>query len=295
MDGQLHSRRVRDDSKSGTTEATRELRDVAARVRDMDNLGVAHQVLFPTVLLNELTERADLDVAMCSSYNRWVAARCAESGGRMRFVAVLPYSSMHDAVEELVRAKHAGAIGVFKRGVECARSASDPYFFPVYEKAAELDLPLCIHTSLPWAAIDAHVSRVRPVFSLGIGGFTVLQAFFAMLTDHVPETFPRLRIGFIEAGSSWLPYLLDAMQYRGERKALFEDKRLFVTCEAAEDLGYILSQVGDEALFVGTDYSHGDRASVMYAHQKIHEHAGVSDKSAEKITSTNALDFYHFD
>ena len=84
MDGKLASRRIRDDSRSGTTTETRELKDVAARVRDMDNLGVETQVIYPTVLLNEMTRRPELDVAMCASYNKWLYDRCDESGGRMR-------------------------------------------------------------------------------------------------------------------------------------------------------------------------------------------------------------------
>jgi hypothetical protein len=68
---------------------------------------------------------------------------------------------------------------------------------------------------------------------------------------------------------------------------------MFISCEAGEDLGYVLGQAGDESFFVGTDYTHGDRASVMNAHKMIAERGDVSAASAEKLTSLNARRFYN--
>lgn len=292
LDGKLASHRVRDDARSGTTVETRELYDIPARVRDMDRLGVDVQVVFPTVLLNELTRRPELEVALYASYNEWLYRRCEESGGRMRPVAMIPFGSMPDALSELAKAKDRGAVGFFKRGVEWDRSASDPYFFPAYQKAEELDLPLCMHSSLPFAPIDPHFSRVRPYYTLGFGGVTVLQGFYALSADAIGKHFPRLRVGFIEAGSTWLPYLLDTVQVVAGRDRYLPERNWFVTCETKEDLGYVVGQFGDDSFFVGTDYTHGDRASVMDAHRSITERSDLSEASKKKLTSENARHFY---
>lgn len=293
LDGKLASHRVRDNNRSGTTVETRELLDVAARVRDMDNLGVETQIIYPTVLLNELTRRPELEVALYSSYNEWLYRRCDESGGRMRPIALIPYSSMPDALAELRKAKDRGAVGFFKRGIEWDRSASDPYFFPAYSLAEDLDLPLCMHSSLPWAPIDPHFSRVRPFFTLGFGGVTVLQGFYALAADRVHELFPKLRFGLVEAGSSWVPYLLDTFQISSGRERYFPERNVFISCEAREDLQYVLGQAGDDSFFVGTDYTHGDRASVMNAHKLVSERADISPDSALKLTNLNATRFYN--
>ena len=42
--------------------------------------------------------------------------------------------------DELVFCKEHGAVGVMMRGTECELPLSDPYFFPLYELATELDL-----------------------------------------------------------------------------------------------------------------------------------------------------------
>jgi predicted TIM-barrel fold metal-dependent hydrolase len=259
----------------------------------MDALGVETQVVFPTVLLNELTQRPELEVALYASYNEWLYRKCDESGGRMRAVAMIPFGSIPDALAELKKAKDRGAVGFMKRGVEWERAASDPYFFPVYERAQEYDLPLCMHSSLPWAAIDAHFSRVRPVFGLGYGGVTVTQGFFTLNADNVHQTFPKLKMGFIEAGSAWVPWLLDTFQVKGDRSSYFAERNMFISCEAGEDISYITGQAGDDAFFVGTDYTHGDRASVMQAHKLVAEREDISRESAVKLTSENARRFYN--
>ena len=61
-DGTLHPRRFYDDAETGTTMATRHLTDVGARLRHMDALGTDVQVIYPTLFLHTLTDRADVDV-----------------------------------------------------------------------------------------------------------------------------------------------------------------------------------------------------------------------------------------
>ena len=49
---------------------------------------------------------------------------------------------------------------------------------------------------------------------------------------------------------------------------------------------------GDDNLVVGSDYTHGDRASVLDAHPKILERGDINGNSALKITSENARALY---
>jgi len=108
VDGRLRLRRVRDDARTGTTQATRELGDVNARLRDMDSLGTDVQVIYPTLFLTALTEKPEVELALCRAYNRWLADRCSHSNGRLRWNAVLPLLSMDRAVEELRWARDHG-------------------------------------------------------------------------------------------------------------------------------------------------------------------------------------------
>lgn len=147
IDGRTTLNQYRDDVRSGTTAATRELRDVKARVRHMDELGADVQVLYPNVFLGSVTDNPQVEVALCRSYNRWLAEKTAESNGRLRWVIVPPLLNMEEAIEELRFGKEHGACGVFKRALDCGgKPVSNPYFFPLYEEAMRLELPICIHT-----------------------------------------------------------------------------------------------------------------------------------------------------
>jgi predicted TIM-barrel fold metal-dependent hydrolase len=298
ISGNARLRRFRSDQATGTTKATRELLDVDARLRHMDELGIEVQALYPTTFLHAVTDRPEVSVALCKAYNRWIADRTARSGGRLRWVAQTPNLSMPDAVEEVRFAKEHGACGVMKIGVECgARSASDPYFFPLYEEANRLDIPICIHQGVgdPFVSNTADSARVSV--------FNVLSAFGSLAGAHIPDQFPKLRFGFIEAGASWIPYLIKDLGMRGKaERAPYDFKtgflahnRFYVTCDTEDDIPYLLELGGEDHLMLGTDYSHVDQSAELRAHQVLMDMARRGDFSvaaAEKINTDNARRFY---
>src|SRR5207247_2864892 len=218
------------------------------------------QVLYPTLCLHAFTARPEIDVAICKSYNRWIAKANGKSRGRLRWVAGLPPLNIDKAVEEVRWAKDHGACGVFKKGIECGdRAASDPYFFPVYEEASHLDLPICIHNA------TGNVESATAEGS-GLGGGMVAIAAFSALVEHgVPDLFPKLRVGFIETGASWIPYLYADLVAKKLRRTflpidfkedLFRRYRFYVACQTNDDLPYILKYGTEDSLMIGTDYSH---------------------------------------
>lgn len=308
IDGQVFQRQVRSDARTGTTVESRELYDIQARLKDMDELSVSTHVIYPTLFLNEVTRRPELEVALCESYNRWLADRCADSGGRLQWVAVAPLSSIPEALKEIRRSRDAGACGIFKRGIECGdRNAADPYFDPLYALAQELDLPICLHSSRPYRIVTDLMTRLQT----GLGsGFYVQDAFSRVVGSRLMERFPTLRIGFIEAGAGWLGHQLWGVRAdqgrdtalgagseaaRQRNRQLLAEQRLFVTCEVSEDLAQILDEVGDANLLVGSDYGHPDRASVWGAHAKILDRPDVSTDAGDRLTRLNAASFYGFD
>ena len=103
------------------------------------------------------------------------------------------------AVEELRWAKERGACGIFKRGFDLDREVTDPYFYPVYEEASALDIPLCIHTGHPLPASEWD------------RGFPIMYSFTELVSSGVPKKFPKLRFGLIESGASWIPYMISQL------------------------------------------------------------------------------------
>lgn len=300
IDGGLKVRRIRDDVRTGTRVEARELHDVGARVQHMDELGVGVHVLYPTLFLTYLTSDPAGQAALCKSYNRWLADKCAEGGGRLRWVALLPLLDIDASIAEMRWAKEQGACGVFKLATENGRRVVDPYYFPVYEEAGDLGLPLCIHTG----SGDPGRTNLNLATSDSLPS-NVLEAFYGVVFYGLPDKFPKLRFGFIEAGASWIPFVLDRLHARRERMAwayklemkedLFRENRLFVTCQTVEDLPYLLRFGTEDNLMLGTDYTHAD-ASAEIASLNILQQWGdegkVSKQVVRKILEDNPAAFY---
>ncbi|MFN0071926.1 MAG: amidohydrolase family protein [Chloroflexota bacterium] len=301
--GEFRLRRHRDDARTSTTKATRELLDVPARLRQMDDLGVDVQVLYPTFFLTSPSARPEVELALCRSYNRWLAELTREAHGRLRWVAMLPLMSIDRAIEEIRFARENGACGLLKKGIECGdRVASDPYFHAVYEEAERADLPICIHTGNgdPGKPDTTATFRTAPQRV----SLPVLAAFSSLVIDGVPDLFPRLRFGFIEAGASWIPYLIHDLQAKATRQNsiklnlredLLRASRFYVTCDTLDDLPYILSYGAEDNLMVGSDYGHADQSAEIDAPRNIlrmAEAGRISPHIAEKIVDTNARRFY---
>jgi len=264
----------------------------------MDELDIELQVLYPTTFLHAVTSRPDVELALCKTYNRWLAQRTTESGGRLRWVALAPMLSMAEVPEVLRFAKDHGASGVMKKGVECGfRAAGDPYFFPFYEEADKLELPVCVHQGTG----DPEQSNTTDFARMAV--LNVLSAFSSLAGEHIPDLFPKIRFGFIEAGASWIPYLIKDLGMRGKAaKAPYDFKtellarnRFYVTCDTEDDIAYLLNYGAEDYLMLGTDYTHIDQSAELRAHQALVDKAptgGFSAAVADKINDANARRFY---
>jgi uncharacterized protein len=291
-------REVREDLAgfSRTTEAMRTMRDVPARLRHMDELGVDVQVLYPTTMaLGELTRKPAVDVAMARSYNRWMADVWQQGGGRLRWIAVPGVMDMKSALDQVSWSVDHGACGVMLRGFERERLVSDPYFFPLYELVQELNVPITVHAgnaTLPYEVMvtgSAWNSAKVPV----------LSAFHHVLYNGLPDKFPRLRWGFIEAAAGWLPYMVTDLRrrlVRDGRPPLKErplaDNRLYVACQTNDDLPYIVNCVGEDNLVIGSDYGHSDTSSELEALKTLSQNAALPEGVVHKILEDNPKALY---
>ena len=298
VEGRLQNRALRDEINH-PPRARRELEDVPGRLAHMDEMGVDMQVIFPTFFIRYNTNNAEAEWALTTTYNRWLAEKCAPTSGRLQWAAVLPLLQPDKAVAELRWAKEHGACGIFKRGLDLDRNVTDPHFFPIYEEASALDLPLCIHTGhpLPFHEWDR--------------GFPIMYSFTALVRSEVPQKFPKLRFGFIEAGASWVPYVISQLgaqkrvTLRGQKNRLpnlyelepelFRANRVFITIDPIDDIESLLRFGTDDSLMIGTDYSHTDISANLSALDEVRSWADrgrISKAQAHKILESNSQAFY---
>jgi hypothetical protein len=237
-----------------------------------------------------------VDTALCKSYNRWLADIWKAGKGRLRWVVIPPLHYIDKAIEELNFGKGNGACGVFIRGVEGEKLPTDPYFFPVYEEASRLGMPICVHASQGNLEMFDIFGRGA---SLAQFKFGPINLFASLITSQLPQKFPDLRWAFVELSAEWLPYVMNHVEigYRRRGKAwsdkeLLKENRIYVACQTSDDLSYILEHVGDDNLVIGTDYGHNDTASEINALKKLKADGKIPAASIDKILGDNSKALY---
>ena len=284
--------------RKDSTPATREMTDITGRLADMQKLNTAMQIVYPTLFLVYNTKDKGLEVALCRAYNRFLAKACAESGGLMKWVVVLPFQSMNVAIDEIRFAKQNGAVGVFFRGIEGEYTLDHPDLFPVYEEAQKQDLSICVHTG-------CGVKQILEMFDLarnhtfGHTRVMPLLAFRDLVANRIPEQFPGLRFGFIEAAAGWAPFLIhiirrvlkDRFKFASSEE-MFREYRLYIACEADEDIPYIAKYTGEDHLLIGSDYPHNDPSREDQFVNALNVREDISPRLRQKILYDNPRAFY---
>ncbi len=287
-----------------------EMRAVEQRLSFMDELGIDAQVVFPSIWLGCLAENVELEAALARSYNKFMAAQCARSKGRIWYVAVVTWRRPDLAVQEIRRAKAQGSVaGLYARGIEWDRPLTHPDHWTIFEEAEEQDLPVTVHVGngsspairelfqgVPRPTYSDSRPHVHPLGKGIVSGPYVLYAFQQLLGSSVLDDFPKLRVAFLEAGADWAPRLI-----RGLRNSKGADKvdrwlaeRVFVSCAMEDDLPYVISKAGEEFLVTATDFPHGDAFRQDQLARGLSSRGDLSDSIIEKILCGNPQRLFHF-
>ena len=293
VDNRLHPKN--NNVGANTSADQREMRDLDARLKHMDELEVDVQVLYPTLMLRPYTHSWPTELAMCKSYNRWLAEVWKKGRGRLRWVAMLPLLSPDALGDELRFARDNGACGVFMRGVEYEKRLSDPGLFPLYDLASELDLAVCVHAG-------TNSSAIHDLYE-GETGFSrfklpVVGTFHSLLMEGTPALFPKLRWGFVEVSAQWVPYALNDLRLRFRKlgrpvpENVMAENRMYVACQTTDDLPVVLRDTGEDNLVIGTDYGHNDTSSQIEALRLLRSEGSVPARVIDKILGDNARALY---
>ncbi len=276
-----------------TAKETREMENVPARLRHMDQLGIDIQVLYPTIFIEQVSDKPDWEIPICKGYNRWLADIYRQGQGRLRWICVLPLLDMSAALEELRFCKQHGACGVFMRGIEGHRLITDHYFYPLYEEVSRLGMAIGVHVGNGNPANLDLVSQYNGGGSFWKFRIPVIGACHSVMMSEVPSLFPRLRFRWAEAAAQWVPYVVKDLKRRWGAigKPLPENPlqafRQFVSCQTDDDVDYVLKYAGEDNITIGTDYGHNDQSTEVEALRNLREMGTITDAQYEKITYHN--------
>ena len=287
------------DRNTLTPNDAREMTDIQARLNHMDQLGIDIQVLHNTLFIEQVADRIEVDVAVCKAWNKWLADIWAKGNGRFRWSCVLPLSSINDSLDQMRFAKDHGAVAVCMRPIEGTRTLPDIYFYPIYEEAQRLNLPIAVHIANGNSSIcDVLRSPYDPGASFGMFRAMTAVACHSFMSSELPKYFPELRWGFIEASAQWAPWVAPEARRRYEAagKAFpvnpFKEFQVYVTCQNDDDMAYILEYIGEDNLLIGTDYGHFDPSSEVDAISILKNRTDISTNLVNKIIDSNPRNFY---
>jgi hypothetical protein len=184
-----------------------------------------------------------------------------------------------EAVKELKRVKALGMPGAVLPAFQFAQALGSKDYWPVYEEAEKNDFFLGIHGTGFVRGAELIASFKRK--GLLVHPFCQMGELSSLMTEGVFEVFPKLKVGFLEAGAGWLLYMMDRLDdwWEGEhgrtslKKAPSEyvrDGNIFVAAEPYETtLPEVVARIGSDHVFCATDFPHesNEEDRIAYVNQ----------------------------
>src|SRR5712672_151097 len=202
------------------------------RLKEMDEAGVDMQIISHGAPSAQKLSGDDA-VALVRRVNDRLAAAIAKHPTRFAGFATLPTSDPVAAADELERTvTKLGFKGAMIHGLTGGLFLDDKRFWPIFERAEKLDVPIYLHPSIPHPAVtEAYYKDYIQDFPMVIRaawGFTVETATQAirMVLSGVFDRYPNLKIIIGHLGET-LPFLMwridQALSRPGAKPMSFRD------------------------------------------------------------------------
>jgi 2,3-dihydroxybenzoate decarboxylase len=190
------------------------LEDVgASRLKEMDDAGIDMQVLSHAGPAAQRTDAATA-VKLARAANDRLHHLIQMNPKRFAGFATLPTPDPNAAADELEHAVAGlGFVGGMINGLTNGRFIDEKQFWPLFERAQALDVPLYMHPAAPHPAVVEsyykEYAEQRPNLLGAACGFTVEAAVQAirLVLSGVLDAYPRLKIILGHLGEG-VPYLL---------------------------------------------------------------------------------------
>jgi len=297
--------------------------DVAARLKDMDAMGVWAQICFQNggvtqagslVALND----EPLAVAITQIYNDACADRMKASGGRINCMGTLPYWDKDLLNKEMRRIVDLGLKGItlpdrperLSQGYLGPDGKVSPFWEEVFEISNATGIPLNFHLN---ASLDADSAiwdnlgfdQRLPIHALlhHVGCAATMSNF---MVSGLLDKYPKLKIGLIESGSGWVPFWLEAMEHqlfefrtaenRGLKlRAKEYFKRHFWVSFWFESYApkHMLEEIGVDRVMFETDFPHPTSLYPGVQAKLVDVLGGYDYDTRKRVLERNAVELYN--
>jgi predicted TIM-barrel fold metal-dependent hydrolase len=248
-------------------------------------------------------------VEFIRGYNNFISDFCAEYPGRLLGGICVPHTSIDDAITELKRAKSLPGMctiapGNFPNGTSSPQPEDDRF----YQACLDLGVPYTLHGGIS-SPTRGSLKSGRDVATWIIGHtevatggpFSASQLILSGVFDRLPE----MRFIVLEAGASWLPFMMSTMDHMWDRHrhwAGFELKNPpSWYCTSGNILWNIMAdrpaiefrdRIGVENLSWSSDFPHSNSDWPHSQVSAMQLCAGIPAKERYDILWGNAAKFY---
>jgi predicted TIM-barrel fold metal-dependent hydrolase len=270
----------------------------ALRLREMDEAGVDFQVLSHSMPgLQRIDAETAVPLARRANDRLHEAVRAHPD--RFAAFAALPTDDPRAAADELERTvTRLGFKGAMINGLSGGRFIDDKRFWPIFERAQALDVPLYMHPAIPHPAIiEAYYqdyAEKHPGILRAAWGFTVETATqgIRLVLSGVFDAYPGLNIVLGHMGEG-LPFYLWRISH-GLRASMKEKTFRDVFCEhfyittsgffSDPALLCCMMEIGIDRILFSVDYPFADNPPAT----KWTETLPICAEDKEKLLNGNA-------
>lgn len=259
--------------------------DTAERVRAIEELGFASQLVFPTSALRPFRTTKDEDVlyAGARAANRAMARFCGDP--RLLGVAYVPLDNPARALEEAQEAIRLGCKAIWVPSTAAGdKSPGHPDLDPFWTLLAAKKIPFVLHIgagsrTLPQEYVNNGKARSPDLHgggeNLRFKDYVALphsaEMFLgALVYDGLFDRLPELKGGVIEYGAYWVPGFLRQMdmgarsfgrtdpylQALSAKPSEIIRRQVKFTPFPGEDAGYLIRDSGADLYMFSSDYPH---------------------------------------
>lgn len=285
------------------------LRDPAARVELMKQLGVRRTVMYSTFFLQPPTIDVAFEAALMRAWNNWMADRCAQHRDALRFAAVVPFRDVGLAIAEVRRARvELGADAVMVLAGSGEHMLHAGHIDPFWAEVQDLDMAVAIHFGWPNDRIRRTWTALSSTYLCADAW--LWWAYTSVFGGGITDRFPRLRISFLEHDSRWLDMFFRRARFWYEASGIqpwptkkppdvvLQEHPIFFTLEGdAEYLPELMRIVGEDRVMAASDIPHthyvGGRMNTTM--DVVEAMSSVTPLQKRKVMHDNACRYYGWD
>jgi uncharacterized protein len=277
----------------------------------MDLDGVDGEVLYtdPTGGASLYKLEAEAGLACIQAFNSAALAFASVDPDRLAVVHLLPLFDVGEAISELERIATDGARALqlpLYPGDAGLPLYWDPVYEPLWAAIAEAAMPVSLHVCPPAGrGLGKDPTPARGIFQV-MPPILMSQALVEFILTGVFERHPELQVVLVEAGLSWIPYMLDRLDrvstkldwpskgMPSGRPSDYWYRNMAATFEE-DELGLSMRErIGVENLLWATDYPHPDTTFPRSRQVIEEEFFDCSPAETAAMTSGNVARIYHF-